>query len=616
MRRITTLIAWCLASTASATSIEVSIVGESASGLGRPRLFIASRDPQTLSGDVVARYVDGDAPQANALWSASRMLQNRSSTQTTSRHVVATGAPASLLEQLRATALGEIRNANLWFTARRTSMESASTRPAMVYTGAADGMLHGFDAADGNERIAYVPGALLQQLMQATAGQASPTVDGPLFTGEARPVFDGPVVTFLVGALGAGGKGFFVLDVTDPAQFTAMSATTVHTDLTRAADDDIGHIYGAPVVDEADPNRSRQIVRLNDGRWAVVMGNGYFSPAGRPVLLVQYLDAQNRDPVTGAPELRKLSPCQDRLPCAFQGDNGLAAPRLVDVDGNGTVDIAYAGDLRGNLWKFDLTGRNDLGTPASVWRVAFQNQPLFVARSADKRPQAFTTAPYVVAHPRGGFMLVVGTGRHLQATDTADVAVQTIYGLYDDSSMTVGDGQVRLRDTVPLNSLGAEAARPATLVAQRYSGTRTDGIRLYHEANHEALRYEGTEPHRGWYLDLPLGGQRVLQHPRGFEGHKVLVYSVVPDGSGTWLAGDSHVSVVQAITGQAPRQPAFQPEGADVAVDGIGMASLPAGPTWGVRLRGRLRLHHGGQGWLDLHGGSTTGQRAGWREHQ
>src|SRR5690606_16391882 len=115
-------------------------------------------------------------------------------------------------------------------------------------------------------------------------------VDGPVFVGQARLASGEPARSFLVGALGAAGRGFFVLDVSAASQAShAAPSAMVHTDQTATTDADVGQIHAPPVVDDADANRSRQVVRLNDGRWAVVMGNGSFSPAGRPVLLIQYL---------------------------------------------------------------------------------------------------------------------------------------------------------------------------------------------------------------------------------------------------------------------------------------------------------------------------------------
>jgi type IV pilus assembly protein PilY1 len=93
--------------------------------------------------------------------------------------------------------------------------------------------------------------------------------------------------------------------------------------------------------------RSTQITRMNNNRWAVVLGNGYNSANQRPVLLVQYLD--------GAKELVRIPVTSEAAGTGNANDNGLAAPRLVDLNGDNRTDVVYAGDNLGNLWKFDLT---------------------------------------------------------------------------------------------------------------------------------------------------------------------------------------------------------------------------------------------------------------------
>ena len=123
------------------------------------------------------------------------------------------------------------------------------------------------------------------------------------------------------------------------------------------------------MLDENNAMRSTQITRLNNNRWAVVMGNGYNSANQRAVLLIQYLDGDKklvRIPTAGT----VAAPPTPRTGLA--NDNGLSAPRVIDLDGDGLSDVVYAGDNLGNLWKFDLTSAS-----ASDWNVAFGGQPLF-----------------------------------------------------------------------------------------------------------------------------------------------------------------------------------------------------------------------------------------------
>ena len=147
--------------------------------------------------------------------------------------------------------------------------------------------------------------------------------------------------------MAGGGRGFFVLDVTNPANWTASSATSVvlmdktasftassAVGLPAATWDDVGHIYGEPVLDLANRAIASQITRLNNGRWAVVLGNGVNSANEQASLLIQYLDDSK--------ELVKLV-----ADSTTGAGNGLAQPRLIDLNGDDKADIAYAGDLKG-----------------------------------------------------------------------------------------------------------------------------------------------------------------------------------------------------------------------------------------------------------------------------
>lgn len=420
----------------------------------------------------------------------------------------------------RDSRLGDIVNSRLWYTGRPASSYSAQNyatfrslqgkgrRTPMLYVGANDGMLHGFNAQDGSELLAYIPqGIALGDLRRLSdSGYAHQYfVDGSPLTGDA---WVGTAwKTILVGTLGAGGKGYFVLDVSDPADFNASQAQRlVLTDTTAMQDADIGHITAAPVVDDAIANQSRQIVQMNNGRWAAVLGNGYNSANEAPVLLIQYLD--------GARELFKLSPCgmpvSAACNAAFKGDNGLSAPRLIDLNGDNTVDLAYAGDLRGNLWKFDLSAASESG-----WKVAFDNQPFFLAG------QAITSAPYAARHPLGGIMVALATGRNLTDADSSDSATQSVYALWDDSAISASSRLVSLKDGKTINSV-AKPALPASLVEQTASAS-PDGP--YYSSSNRAVSYPAQ---RGWFLRWPEPGQRVLHHIAGFAGEKILVPSLIP----------------------------------------------------------------------------------------
>ncbi|MFO7709230.1 MAG: PilC/PilY family type IV pilus protein [Desulfobacterales bacterium] len=285
----------------------------------------------------------------------------------------------------------------------------------VVYSGGNDGMLHAFDAKTGDELFAYVPNLIFDSLRYLTETNYShrfyvdltPTVKKGVILGGT---FGNDPKTLLVGGLRKGGKGYFALDVTEAkSQITSESVlmNRVLWEFPQTADSDMGYSYSKPII-----------VRTNSTTypWAVMFGNGYNSENGTSALYIV-------NPSTGS-IIKKF----------FAGsgpDNGMSSPIAVDVDNNGKADFVYAGDLKGNLWKFDITSAN----PAD-WDVAFykngDRQPLFLAKGPGGSPQPITTKPDVMHHPRShGYMVCFGTGKYLGAWDQADNSVQTIYGIWD-----------------------------------------------------------------------------------------------------------------------------------------------------------------------------------------
>jgi type IV pilus assembly protein PilY1 len=369
------------------------------------------------------------------------------------------------------------------------------TRAPMLYVGANDGMLHGFDAGSGQERLAYVPGAVYGNLskLSAPAYVHRYFVDGAPSVGDVR-FAGGAWRTMLVGSLGGGGRGIFGLDVTDPANFTeANAATLVKFEITGAEADftDIGVISG-PV----------SLVKLNSGKWAAVFGNGYNSSAnsGAGIAALFVVDVE-----TGA-LIRKL----DIDPAGFTGANGLATPLLIDKDSNYTVDTAYAGDLAGNLWKFDLSSSDP-----QQWSVAYK---LFNAG------QPITSAPEAGEHPKGGYMVYFGTGKYLEQSDIASAPGNAIYGIWDD-----GSGQVAAN----------------TLLSQTYTDIPAIGGVAYRTATSHAIDWLSQ---RGWKASYPSAPERSVSAPQLRDGRLIFV-SLIPSSVECSPGGTSWLNEVDWLTG-------------------------------------------------------------------
>jgi type IV pilus assembly protein PilY1 len=512
----------------------------------------------------------------------------------------------------RGSRLGDIVNSNLWYlgkpasgytangyaTFRGTGTGGKGGRTPMVYIGANDGMLHGFVApvggtiAGGTELLAYIPQGIAEgplRTLTDTNYTHKYIVDGSPFSGDAyitTPASPSTTAwaTVLVGTLGAGGKGYFILDATDPANFNVTSvANLVIADTTGGTvDADIGVITSQPVVDDAIASKSRQVVQMNNGRWAVVLGNGYNSTNEAPVLLIQYLD--------GDKSIKKLSPCASPIAttnCSFKGTNGLSTPQLIDLNGDGRVDVAYAGDLQGNLWKFNLTNASD-----SNWSTSFSGQPFFVAKGPGSaaRPaatvqQAITSAPYWMPHPLGGIMVSVGTGRNLVDADRTSTATDTYYALWDKSTFTFSGNTVTVTDGSVINTTSSTALPTTTggLVQQTITGTITADGSYYYSSSNNAVDYSSK---RGWYLDLGLAsGERVLTNTRLFTGETILVTTTVPKTGANSTAESctasassesNYLYLLNMFTGKQPTTPVFDLSGMTVTNTGTGTANIVA----------------------------------------
>lgn len=451
---------------------------------------------------------------------------------------------------------GDIVNSAIWYTGSPSQGYNQSgysafaarykTRIPMLYVGGNDGMLHGFSAIDGQEKISYIPEGIISRLPQLANSSYTHQyyVDGSAFTGDIVVNSTSSDLadrwrTMLVGSLGAGGKGYFVLDVTQPGSTvnngyasnfsTANAESIVILDKTATTDADIGYIFSTPVVSDYNAQISTQIVKMNNDRWAVVMGNGINSTNERPVLLVQYLDGQK--------ELVKITAASSGTNAS---SNGLSAPRLVDLNGDGTPDIIYAGDLRGNLWKFDLSSSNPQN-----WGIAFSGQPLFTASHTANNAttlQPITTAPLVrVSESTAGLMVAFGTGINVTEGDRTDTSVQSFYSVVDNTryklcaadqtSCTVG------KVIIDTNAATPTVVVKSNLVARTFSNTATAGTgnsqgqNFWAMGTQSELNYQNS---KGWYFNFPETGERVLRNPKFYSATSNIIdiLSDVPASGG------------------------------------------------------------------------------------
>lgn len=334
-------------------------------------------------------------------------------------------------------------SANLQDAAYTAFRQRYAQRRAVVYLGANDGMLHAFDMADGVERYAYVPNALMPYLSLLTdpAYRHRAYLDGPLVAGEVR--LSRGWRSVLLAALGRGAQGVFALDVTDPEALDAQSVLWEFTDTDDAM---VGNVL-TPV--QLARIRLRTGSETSVAVFASGMNNygadGHASSAGKGALFLLMLDKQaTQGWRLNDNYFRLLTPISDVLLA-----NGLSAPALL-ADRDGLLRFAYAGDLQGNVWRFDLQG----GAP---WSGGVER--LFIARDAQGRRQPITQQPSIVYGAEGDYLILFGTGRLLNRADLAEAgyAVQSFYALRDNLSRPLspitGRQQLAERVLVP-NSAG------------------------------------------------------------------------------------------------------------------------------------------------------------------
>jgi type IV pilus assembly protein PilY1 len=438
----------------------------------------------------------------------------------------------------------------------------------ILYAGSNDGLLHAFNANSGTELFAYAPNLVFDHLKDLSSTSYAHRYFVDLTPTVSDLKFDASTKTLLVGGLGKGGRGYFALDVTDLTQTSTLSESSLaqkvlweypRTGTTSSEIADLGYSFSRP-----------NIVRSNATAAAagiVIFGNGYDSTNGHAVLFILRAD-------TGA--LLK------RIDTGTAICNGLSGAITVDVNYDSKVDYVYAGDLNGNLWKFDLTS-----TDYNQWGVAYAGagtpKPLF------KTPgQPITTKPNVMYHcTQNGYMVLFGTGRYLNEADMSDASPQAVYGIWDygddaDDSEYVGTlaagalTDTRLPGTVSLLRQIVIDERTVNGTKMRTLAEQTADWKTTTAAGGACGDNSGTQPcdpnnsgpdpdplrHAGWYFNLPGARERVVSDVIVRSG-VLTVVSYAPSGSLCGGSGESWLMAFDACSGSRLHQVFF-----DINADG------------------------------------------------
>ncbi|EMS3991707.1 pilus assembly/adherence protein PilC, partial [Neisseria gonorrhoeae] len=289
-------------------------------------------------------------------------------------------------------------------------------------TSANDGMVHLFKRNGTNQRgyelkLSYIPGTMERKDIEnqdSTLAKELRAFAEKGYVGDRYGVDGGFVLRritddqdrekhfFMFGAMGLGGRGAYALDLTkiDSNNLTGVSMFDVQNDKNNNNNDSnrvkLGYTVGTP-----------QIGKIRNGKYAAFLASGYAAkeiggPTNKTALYVYDL----KDTL-GTPIAKIEAP---------GGKGGLSSPTLVDKDLDGTVDIAYAGDRGGNMYRFDLSDNDP-----NKWTV----------RTIFQGTKPITSAP-AVSRLKDKRVVIFGTGSDLTEDDVLNTDEQYIYGIFDD----------------------------------------------------------------------------------------------------------------------------------------------------------------------------------------
>ena len=437
---------------------------------------LASTQSKELTGERLVNYLRGQFAFEDRAENSLKLFRRRD-------HVLGAVMSAQPLYVGRPT----FRYADENYGAFRDDLQV--NRKGVLYVSANDGMLHALDAATGAEAWAFIPAAVLPGLYQLADNQfgqqSTYLLDGSPVAGDicpgAAPVSCSASAwrTILVAGLGAAGREFFALDVTDPDTPKPLWR------FNQSNDSDLGYAMGKPII-----------TKQRDGRWIVALTSGYNNihpGSGQGVLFI--LDAYTGE------LLKKIN----------TGVGSTASPAglsqinaWVDSALDNTASRFYGGDLLGNLWRFDS---DDLYPPTGREAVLLAN---FIN---DQKVQAITTRPEL-SEVRVGTQQIpvisVGTGSYLGMSDLANKSVQSIYIIKDELTST-GMGDIRASGKLVQQTLTKGAT------ANELIGSTTKSV--------------DWQTNAGWYVDLNSiqnSGERVSLDPEQQLG-VLRVVSNVPD---------------------------------------------------------------------------------------
>lgn len=389
-----------------------------------------------------------------------------------------------------------------------------------VYVGANDGMLHAIDATGtnmGKVLFSYIPmGLAITDLKTLSAVEYDHRyfMDGQIDT--ITRAKQGYNKNILLGAPGRGAKGVFALDVTNPS---VNSTALFLWDKTYNVDNDMGYVLGNVRLRQSNKKDA-----LGKQKVFAIVPNGIDSTNGKAVIFIYELSS------TGAVDATY------KLTTDNATNNGMMSTGLADLDGNGTIDTIYGGDLLGRVWKWDVSTIPVNGGPTLT------GTKLFTATDGTNA-QPITGGIGVARDSNGQIFVGFGTGRLISLSDLPGNSgyvnqTQSLYGIKD------------------LNTTVARADLEARSIP--FTGTMNNlpvrGFQSYQDL---------PSAKKGWYINLGVpaataAGERVITSPT-MVGSAMWITSVIPaqgsDCSGA--LGSGYLNVLNIFTGTSPLQNSY-----------------------------------------------------------
>ncbi|QLI80764.1 hypothetical protein HZU75_04045 [Chitinibacter fontanus] len=433
-----------------------------------------------------------------------------------------------------------------------------SARTNFVYAGANGGVFHAFmddvvtnQVDNGRERFGYIPSFMFDKLrkLEELTYSHEYYLNGQPAVQDVK-TDDGSWRTLLAATAGFGGKGIFALDISNPLSVgsSVISGVTrwefFNTNDTSKGSPDMGYQPYSPLI-----------TKMNNGKWYAITGNGLNSTTGSATLFL--LDVSGPSVSGWANKVVKITVDASVASNGglFSGANGLSAPTAADLNSDGTADYVYAGDMFGNLWKFDVSSNDP-----SQWRVALGGKPMFRATRSNKA-QSIVSPPAIALEKNAEsalnitnkrLMVYFGTGKFYEDCDrynascTGQSDTNGFYGIVDPEISMGSNGNITstaVTNYTPPSLTDLLQQKMAQFNSTDLAKFNISGLTLSDIENYRCIlpkKEDGSfqtncsddnkytpSIQYGWYLDFPRGEERHVGMPR-IAGGTILFNSIIP----------------------------------------------------------------------------------------